>query len=112
MRAIAIADLGSAPALIDLPIPEPGPGEVRVRVRASLVNGFDAAVAGGYPDQHPAAVAVMADPDSAGLDRLAADVVAGRLRVPTHQTYGLADVPSALAEFSAGTLGKLGVTLT
>jgi NADPH:quinone reductase-like Zn-dependent oxidoreductase len=48
MRAIAINDFGSAPALVDLPVPEPGPGEVRVRVRASSVNGFDVAVAGGY----------------------------------------------------------------
>ena len=305
MRAIAVHDFGAAPALIDLPVPEPGPGEVRVRVQASSVNGFDAAVAGGYlkgmmehrfpvvlgkdfagtidalgegaarfaigdavygvvmkpflgdgafgeyvvvgeafgithlpdgldiatagtlglagaaalgavgavaaqpgddvlisgatggvgalaiqyaaaagarvlatarpgaeadfvrelgahhvvdytgdlaaqvrehapdgvaavvhlagdgaaladllaaggrlastlglgPDNHPAAIPVMANPDPAALDRLAADVAAGTLRVPTSRAYDLADVPAALGHFSSGTLGKLAVTI-
>src|SRR5215218_826557 len=39
------------------------------------------------PDQHPAAVAVVADPQEGVLDRLAADVVAGRLRVPITRSY-------------------------
>jgi NADPH:quinone reductase-like Zn-dependent oxidoreductase len=62
-------------------------------------------------DQHPAATAVMASPDQGSLDRLAADVAAGRLRVPTSRAYDLADVPKALADFSAGTLGKLAVNV-
>lgn len=53
----------------------------------------------------------MAGPDRATLDRLGADVAAGRIRVPTTRTYDLADVPAALADFSAGTLGKLAVSL-
>lgn len=48
MRAFAITEAGSAPAVIDIDTPEPGEGEVRVRVRAASVNGFDLAVANGY----------------------------------------------------------------
>lgn len=54
----------------------------------------------------------MADPETATLDRLGADAAAGRLRVPTTRTYRLAGVPTALADLSAGTLGKLAVTLS
>lgn len=75
-------------------------------------GGRLASTLGLGPDQHPAAIAVLADPDPATLDRLATDVVAGRLRVPTSRAYDLADVPAALAEFSGGTLGKLAVTLS
>jgi hypothetical protein len=38
----------------------------------------------------------MVAPDAATLDRLAADVVAGRLRVPIMRTYRLAEVPRGL----------------
>jgi NADPH:quinone reductase-like Zn-dependent oxidoreductase len=62
-------------------------------------------------DQHPAATAVMANPDSHALDRLAADVEAGRLRVPITHTYALDEVPAAIADFRAGTLGKLAVAV-
>jgi len=74
-------------------------------------DGRLASTLGLGPDQHPAATAIMANPDPATLDRLAADAVAGRLRVPITRSYGLTDVPKALADFSAGTLGKLAVTL-
>ena len=57
------------------------------------------------------ATAVMAAPDAATLDRLAADVAAGRLRVPITRTYRLAEVPQGLADFAGGTLGKLAVTI-
>ena len=60
-------------------------------------------------DQHPAAVAVMATPTAATLDRLAADVAAGRITVPVTRTYPLAEVPVAFGDFAGGTLGKLGV---
>jgi NADPH:quinone reductase-like Zn-dependent oxidoreductase len=62
-------------------------------------------------DQHPAAVSVLADPQRATLDRLAADVVSGRVRVPISRTYELADAPRALADFTGGTLGKLAVSV-
>lgn len=51
MRAMAIDDFGTAPALHDVPVPEPGPGEVLVRVHASSINGFDrSVVSGGVKD--------------------------------------------------------------
>ena len=63
------------------------------------------------PDQHAAAVAVMASPDPATLDRIAADAAGGRLRVPITRTYPLAEAPQAIADFAAGSLGKLAVTV-
>lgn len=56
------------------------------------------------------AVSVMADANTATLERLAADVAAGRLRVPVTATYTLDDAPQAFADFGAGALGKLAVT--
>ncbi len=50
--------------------------------------------------------AVMANPDAATLDRLAAEVAAGRLRVPIQRTYPLDQASQALADFS-GALGKV-----
>ena len=50
--------------------------------------------------------AVMANPDAAALDRLAAEVAAGRLRVPIQRTYPLDQASQALADFS-GALGKV-----
>ncbi|WP_405539339.1 NADP-dependent oxidoreductase [Streptomyces sp. NBC_00075] len=55
------------------------------------------------------AVSVMADANTATLERLAADVAAGRLRVPVTATYTLDDAPQAFADFGAGALGKLAV---
>jgi NADPH:quinone reductase-like Zn-dependent oxidoreductase len=66
----------------------------------------------GYgPDRHAAAVAVMASPDAATLDRLAADVASGALRVPITRSYALAEVPQALVDFGAPHHGKLAVTV-
>jgi NADPH:quinone reductase-like Zn-dependent oxidoreductase len=48
----------------------------------------------------------MANPDAAALDRLAAEVAAGRLRVPIQRTYPLDQASQALADFS-GALGKV-----
>jgi NADPH:quinone reductase-like Zn-dependent oxidoreductase len=47
MKALALADLDSAPAVQELPTPEPSSGQVRVRVKAAGLNGFDVAVASG-----------------------------------------------------------------
>ncbi len=38
MKAFALIDFESGPALRDLPIPEPGSGEVRVRVKAAALR--------------------------------------------------------------------------
>jgi NADPH:quinone reductase-like Zn-dependent oxidoreductase len=62
-------------------------------------------------DQHPAATAIMATPTAATLDRLAADVAAGRIQVPVSHTYDLTEVPAAFTAFAGGTLGKLAVTV-
>jgi NADPH:quinone reductase-like Zn-dependent oxidoreductase len=55
--------------------------------------------------------AVMADPSTATLEKLAAEVVAGRLRVPLAKTYVLADAAEAVADFTTGTVGKLAVEI-
>jgi hypothetical protein len=47
MRAVALADFETEPALMDLPVPEPGPGETLIRVRTASVNGFDLVVISG-----------------------------------------------------------------
>lgn len=62
-------------------------------------------------DQHPAATAIMATPSTATLDRLAADLAAGRLRVPIVRTYQLEEVPAAFGDFATGTLGKIAITV-
>jgi NADPH:quinone reductase-like Zn-dependent oxidoreductase len=62
-------------------------------------------------DREVTATAVMAAPDRATLEHLAAEVVAGRLRVPITRGYRLAEVPQGLADFAGGTLGKLGVAV-
>ncbi len=54
---------------------------------------------------------VMALPASRTLERLAEDVVYGQLTVPVQRTYALADVPKALADFAAGTRGKLAISI-
>ena len=74
-------------------------------------DGRLASTLGFGPDQHPAAIAVMASPKEATLDRLAADVASGALRVPIARTYQLEETPQALADFGAGTLGKLAVAV-
>jgi NADPH:quinone reductase-like Zn-dependent oxidoreductase len=57
------------------------------------------------------ATALMASPTADVLDRLAAEVAAGRLRVPIHATYRLDDVPRALADFATPHAGKLAVAV-
>ena len=57
------------------------------------------------------AMPVRAVPDSRTLERLAADVVHGQLTAPVRRTYPLADVPRALADFAAGTRGKLAISV-
>jgi NADPH:quinone reductase-like Zn-dependent oxidoreductase len=75
-------------------------------------GGRLASTLGVGPDQHPGATAVMAHPAPATLDRLAADAVAGRLRVPITRSYDLTDVPKALDDFSSGSLGKHAVKVS
>ena len=66
-----------------------------------------------YVPTRPKVVAsdIMANPTPETLSRLAADVVEGRLRVPLARAYSLAEAGSALTDFTAGTVGKLAVTI-
>ncbi|MFG2164539.1 NADP-dependent oxidoreductase [Micromonospora chersina] len=73
-------------------------------------GGRLASTIGFGPDQHPAAVSIFGRPERATLDRLADDVLAGRVRVPVDRRYELDEVPRALTEFS-GALGKLAVSM-
>ncbi|RSM89706.1 NADPH:quinone reductase [Kibdelosporangium aridum] len=55
---------------------------------------------------------VMANPDPAKLSRLAADVAAGRVRVPIARTYPLDQLATAVSDFAArGVLGKLAIAV-
>jgi NADPH:quinone reductase-like Zn-dependent oxidoreductase len=80
-----------------------------------LVPGGRMASTPGLPgDQLGRAVLatpVMALPSTQILGRLAADVADGQLTVPVQRTYALADVPRALADFEAGTRGKLAISV-
>jgi NADPH:quinone reductase len=81
-----------------------------------LLPGGRIASTAGLPRDQPGGRAVQATPvravpDSRTLERLAADVAAGQLTVPVQTTYPLADVPRALADFAAGTRGKLAITV-
>ena len=68
------------------------------------------------PDQLPVPNArvssVFANPDAATLDRLAAEAAAGRLKAPIQRTYRLEEVGQAMADFAAGTRGKLAVSVS
>jgi NADPH:quinone reductase-like Zn-dependent oxidoreductase len=108
-------------------------GDVAAQVRAVSPDGVDvvlhfagdgatlaglltekgrlASTRGFGPDQHPAAIFIMANPTGDTLDRLAADVAAGRLTAPIQQTFGLAEVPAAFDEFAAGTHGKIAISI-
>src|SRR5215213_3888384 len=113
-------------------------GDAAAQVRAIRPNGVDAVlhfagdgaqlgellVPGGrlastlimsadqLPVPHAHVSGVFANPDTATLDRLAADVVAGRLRVPIQRTYQLDELGQAMADYTAGTRGKLAVSVS
>jgi NADPH:quinone reductase-like Zn-dependent oxidoreductase len=67
--------------------------------------------AGQAAERAIAANPTFATPHRAVLERLAGDVVAGRIRLPVQRTYPLADVPQAFTDFRAGTMGKLAVSI-
>lgn len=74
-------------------------------------GGRLASTLGFGPDQHPAAVSIMADPTPAILERLAADVVAGRIRVPITNSHPLTNAAQAFADYGQRTLGKLAISV-
>jgi NADPH:quinone reductase-like Zn-dependent oxidoreductase len=62
-------------------------------------------------DRDATAVAVMAKAEPELLDRLAEGAAKGQIKIPIQRTYRLEDVPQALADFAAGTLGKLAINI-
>jgi NADPH:quinone reductase len=56
--------------------------------------------------------AVIAMPIATVLDRLATEIAAGTLRVPIQRAYRLEETPQAIADFAAGTTGKLAIAVT
>jgi NADPH:quinone reductase len=76
-----------------------------------ISGGRLASTLGFGPDQVAGrdiqAVAVMAAPTTAVLERLAGEVAAGKLVAPVQRTYSLEQVPQALDDFRNGKLGKL-----
>jgi NADPH2:quinone reductase len=112
-------------------------GDVAAQVRALAPEGVEAVVhaagAGGAladllarggriastlgfgPDQlagrDATATAVMANPTTETLERLASAVASGALRVPVETTYPLAEAGRALADFRAGKRGKIAVAV-
>lgn len=70
----------------------------------------------GSAEQMPAGTAtlvpVVANPTPDILARIAGNQAAGTTSVTIQRSYRLEDVPAALADFSAGTIGKLVITLT
>jgi len=112
-------------------------GDVAAQVRAIQPDGVDAVlhfagdgtqlgelcVPGGrlastlimsleqLPVPHAEVASVFASSDAATLDRLAAEVAAGRLKTPIQHTYTLDQLGDAIAAFGAGTRGKLAVAI-
>src|SRR5207302_10115615 len=52
VRALAIAERGAPPAVMEVADRQPGAREVTVAVEAASINGFDRAVAAGYVWDH------------------------------------------------------------
>jgi NADPH:quinone reductase-like Zn-dependent oxidoreductase len=75
-------------------------------------GGKIASTLGFGPEQHPAAVFVMANPSAETLQRLVTDVAAGRIRVPVTATYSLEQAPQALEDYKAGAVGKLAIQVS
>jgi NADPH:quinone reductase-like Zn-dependent oxidoreductase len=97
-----------APDGVDAVLHLAGDGEVLTGLLAD--DGRLASTLGLGSDHHPAATSVMANPTTDTLDRLAADVAAGRLTVPVARTFPLAEVPAALSDFAGG-LGKIAIAV-
>ncbi|MFI6602225.1 NADP-dependent oxidoreductase [Nonomuraea sp. NPDC050536] len=57
------------------------------------------------------ATTIMSDPNQDTLGRLATEAAAGRLKVALATVYDLTEAPKAVADFTTGTLGKLGVRI-
>jgi NADPH:quinone reductase-like Zn-dependent oxidoreductase len=99
-----------APDGVDVIVHLAGDGSVLAGLLTE--KGRIASTIGYGADQHPGATFIMANPAPATLDRLAADLAAGRVSVPVARTYSLDDVPAAFGDFAGGTLGKIAITVS
>jgi NADPH:quinone reductase len=91
-------------ALIDLVNYEPGAYD------AALKSGARVASSTGAAGEGEGRANVMAEPTPENLERLAALLAEGTVRIPIQKTYGLADAPAALAALTAEhTQGKLAI---
>jgi NADPH:quinone reductase-like Zn-dependent oxidoreductase len=99
----------AAPEGVDVIVHLAGDGSVLAELLTD--KGRIASTIGYGADQHPAATFIMANPTPATLDRLAADLAAGRLSVPIERTFTLTEVPAAFGEFASGTRGKIAITV-
>lgn len=110
---LAVAVRSTRPGGVDAAIHLAGDGTVL----ASLVRpgGRMVSTLGFSSDQtgrdDVAITAVMANPSTTTLDKLAALVAEGTVKVLLQRTYPLAEAPQAFSDFAAGTLGKLAITI-
>ncbi|GAA1018053.1 NADPH:quinone reductase [Acrocarpospora pleiomorpha] len=101
VRAIAPAGV---PAALHLA------GDTAVLAGLLAEGGRLASTLGYLPGAHPALLSVVADATVDKLRRLADDAAAGRISVPSTRSHPLEDTGQALADFGAGTLGKIAIT--
>jgi NADPH:quinone reductase-like Zn-dependent oxidoreductase len=104
---------GGLPALIDVVSRD----EAFMALAALVQDGGRASTTLGAADvpalaeRGVTATNVMGTPTPEKLSSLAERVASGTLQVPIQQTFPLADAPSAIEAFSAGTRGKLVLTV-
>jgi NADPH:quinone reductase-like Zn-dependent oxidoreductase len=82
-----------------------------VRAGGRIATTLGAADVEGLATRDIRATNIMGTPTPDKLRRLAEQVAAGTLRIEIQQTFALADAAQALAVFSAGTRGKLILTI-
>ncbi|MBA2947969.1 NADP-dependent oxidoreductase [Streptomyces himalayensis] len=130
MRALALNEVPSAPAVAEVETPRPEAGELLVKVAVSSVNGFDAATAAGYlqgmmEHRFPLVIgkdfAGTVEALGEGVEGFAVgDMVFGVVMKPFLGTgslaeyvsvpagYGVAHIPAGLDIKDAGALGLAG----
>lgn len=130
MRAVALNEVPSTPAVAEVETPVPGAGELLVKVAVSSVNGFDRSVAAGYlKDAMEHRFPLVLGMDFAGTVEgvgedaegfAVGDAVFGVAMKPhlgngalaqyvtVSAGYGVAPVPEGLAVQDAGALGLAG----
>ena len=133
MQAIAVAEYGLEPTVVELPKPKPGPGQVLIRIRAAGMNPMDRVIGdGGWKARMPGTFPLVLGADMAGVvEEVGAgttryssgDAVFGQLLIPplgsagTYAEYvavsedaNLARVPDTLDPVVAASLPTPGVT--